>query len=298
MANVPFIINRTAGAAAATGDDLAKQLDAILASSGVDATVELVDGDKLEETISRAAEGKARIAVGGGDGTIAAAAKALAGGSTALALLPLGTLNHLARDLAIPTDLNDAVEVALKGPSKAIDLGNVNGHRFVNNASIGLYPSMVAKREEYRERYGLPKWLASIPAIWSALAALRDFRLELDFGEGPQTVVTPLLFIGNNTYSLEAGQVGLRASLSAGHFSVFAIKRRSRLALTWCGLRAIAGRADLENDFIAIGEWSRLTVASRWQSHDVGIDGELCHLEFPLKFEIEPAVLRVICPAT
>ncbi|MEO6717333.1 MAG: diacylglycerol kinase family protein [Novosphingobium sp.] len=298
MATIPFVINRKAGTAAATGEDLSQQLESILASNGADATVELVDGDKLEEAISRAAKGKARIAIGGGDGTLASAAKALAGSSTAFALLPLGTLNHLARDLSIPADLEQAVELALKGTAKAIDLGNVNGHRFVNNASIGLYPSMVALREEYRDRYGLPKWLASIPAAWSALSQLRDYRLELDFGEGPQWVVTPLLFIGNNTYSLEAGQVGTRASLSEGNFSVFAIKRRSKLALAWCGLRAIAGRADLKNDFVAIGECAQLAVASQWQNHDVGLDGELVNLDFPLDFRIEPAALQVICPAS
>jgi diacylglycerol kinase family enzyme len=120
--------------------------------------------------------------------------------------------------------------------------------------------------------------------------------LELDTGEGPKRLRTPLLFVGNNVYSLEAGQVGTRPSLSDGHFSVFAIKPRGRLALLWFGLRAIFGHANLSNDFTALGVYSQFTITSKRHSIDVGLDGEVCRLEFPLCFKIEPEALRVICP--
>jgi diacylglycerol kinase family enzyme len=300
MDKVPVIINRSGGTAAASGESLHASLELAFTNNGFDASIELVDGSELQQAFAQFADAKMAevklIVVGGGDGTAASAAAALANTPTNMALLPLGTLNHLARDLSIPADLNEAVKLALEGKAKAIDLGNVNGHRFVNNASIGLYPSMVTRREEIRSQHKFPKWFASIFAAASALWHLPQHRLELDTGDGPQRLRTPLLFVGNNVYSLEAGEVGTRPSLSDGHFSVFAIKPRGRLALLWFGLRAIFGHANLSNDFIALGVYSQFTITSQRRSIDVGLDGEVCRLDLPLYFKIEPAALRVICP--
>jgi diacylglycerol kinase family enzyme len=158
MSKLPVIINRAGGSAAASGESLHDSLETAFTNNGGAASIELVDGKGLQQAFAQFSEAK-MIVVGGGDGTAASAAGALAHTPTNLALLPLGTLNHLARDLSIPSDLNDAVKLALKGKAKAIDLGNVNEHRFVNNASIGLYPSMVTRREEIRDRHNLQNGL-------------------------------------------------------------------------------------------------------------------------------------------
>lgn len=295
MPTLPVIVNRTGGSAAASGSRLNDQIGSAFAGQQEDIAIELVDGSQLREAIARAGDA-VKIVVGGGDGSVSSAASELAGKSTALALLPLGTLNHLARDLGIPTELAEAAKLAVHGSPGAIDLGNVNGLRFVNNASIGLYPSIVSLRDSYRARNGWPKWFASIPAALKALMRFRRQDLQIDMGAGPRRVITPLLFVGNNIYSLEAGEVGTRASLSAGLLSVFAVKHSSRLSLIWFAFRAALGGANRSTDFELLGECPQLTVGSARAATDVGIDGEVQRLEFPLKFMIEPGALNVIYP--
>lgn len=294
---IQVLVNRAGGAAAAAGNGLAASLVAAFAAAGAEANVQLLEGSEMCGAIQRAT-GSGRVVVAGGDGTAACAAGAMAGTHAELALLPLGTLNHLARDLSIPPAVEDAAKIAVEGEATPIDLGRVNGHIFVNNASIGLYPFMVRHREGYRARRGWPKWLASIPAAWDALSRLPHHRLRIDMGNGQEPLVTPLLFVGNNVYSLEGGSVGSRASLKDGALSVYAVARRSRLALLWFGVRAILGRVDRDHDFVALGECTSMTVHSRSRSGmvDVGLDGEVRRLCFPLRFEIMPGALRIVSP--
>ena len=291
---LPVIVNRAGGAASASGDKLGDELEAAFAAAGCDIDLQMVEGAELGAAFDKAAEAD-RVVVGGGDGTISSAAGALAGKHAALALLPLGTLNHLARDVGIPADLKEAANLAAHGKVAAIDVAVLNGNRFVNNASIGLYPSMVTLREDLRTRTGLPKWLATVPAGWNVLRRFKQNRLVVDMGKGPQPLTTTMLFVGNNVYSLDAGSVGTRESLCDGLLSVFAVRHRSRLALIWFGLRAALGRADKRSDFVLLGSCERLTVSSHRQEINVGIDGEVECLRFPLEFTIEPGALRVVC---
>jgi diacylglycerol kinase family enzyme len=294
---IPVLVNRAGGAAAAAGESLAESLTAAFAAAGAEANVQFLEGGEMREAIRRAAD-TGRVVVAGGDGTAASAAGTLAGSDSELALLPLGTLNHLARDLSIPPALEDAAKIAVEGTATPIDLGRVNDHIFVNNASIGLYPFMVRHREGYRARRGWPKWLASIPAAWDALSRLPHHRLRIDMGNGQEPLITPLLFVGNNVYSLESGTVGSRASLRDGTLSVYAVARRSRLALLWFGVRAILGRVDRATDFVALGECTSVKVHSHSRSGmvDVGLDGEIRRLSFPLRFEIMPGALHIVSP--
>jgi diacylglycerol kinase family enzyme len=287
------IVNREGGAAAAAGDALAPRLEAAFEAARVDIDLQLVTGDEVFNAV-RAAKG--RVVVAGGDGTMACAAQALKDADLELAILPLGTLNHLARDLGIPGDMAAAASLAAHGAASPVDVAQVNGHRFVNNASIGLYPFMVRNRDDQRDRHGWPKWLATVPAAWAALARLPHHRLRIDMGEGVQELVTPLLFVGNNPYGLDLGKVGTRDSLTDGRLSVFAVARRSRKRLIWFALRALVGKADRAADFVAIGDCEELVVHSRGSSIEIALDGEVRRLDSPLCFKVEPGALRVVIP--
>ena len=98
------------------------------------------------------------IVAGGGDGTIHTIAAVLAGTGVPLGILPLGTLNHFAKDLGIPMELHDAVDVVAAARGVNVDVGEVNGIVFINNSSIGVYPYMVLDRERLRRRRRLQKW--------------------------------------------------------------------------------------------------------------------------------------------
>lgn len=313
---VEVIVNRAGGAAAASGEGLVAEIVAAFDAAGAAAEVRLVDPGAMAGAIRDSARAGGRLVVGGGDGTINCAAQALADGpDTELALLPLGTLNHLARDLGIPAALADAAALAVGGQATPVDVGVVNGHRFVNNASVGLYPFMVRRRDDARERHGLPKWLATLPAASAALARLPHHRLRIDMGEageedaddapprrkrggggGARSLITSLLFVGNNRYELEAGSVGTRASVADGLLSIFAVAHRTRIGLIWFALRTLFGHADRRADFVAIGESERLTVHSSGRSIEIALDGEVCRIASPLRFRVEPGALKIVVP--
>ena len=295
MKTLHVIVNRNGGAAAKMGDMVAGALEKAFAQAGATVRVAALDGKQIPEAIKAVAR-SGRVIVAGGDGTAAGAAQILAGSDTELGLLPLGTLNHLARDIGIPVDLGEAAEVAANGQPVAIDVGEVNGQVFVNNASIGLYPLMVRKREGLRRAKGWPKWLSTLPAAFAVLERLPHHRLRLDWGRGERAIVTPLLFVGNNVYSLDRGEVGKRNTLTDGKLSLYAVARRRRAALIWFAMRALVGRAERSLDFETLGECETLTVSSSSGSIEIALDGELRRMDSPLEFRIRAGALTVITP--
>ncbi len=108
-------------------------------------------GDDLREAAAKAAVDFDVVAAMGGDGTVNAVAGALAGTPTPLLVLPAGTLNHFARDLGLPLDPAEAALLVRDGVRREVDVGEVNGHVFVNNSSIGAYPLTVALRERLQD---------------------------------------------------------------------------------------------------------------------------------------------------
>jgi diacylglycerol kinase family enzyme len=291
----PVVVNRGGGAASRAGDALVGQIEAAFTAAGLTADVHAVDGSDLTATVERLAKSGA-VAIGGGDGTQGCAAAILSKAGAIHGILPLGTRNNLARTLDIPLDLEGAAKVIAAGLSKPIDLSEVNDQTFVNNASIGLYPKMVELREGAQER-GLPKWLAKVPAAWTVLKNLTHRRYRLILDDAAQPVVTPLLFVGNNVYSLDAGKVGTRDALDDGKLSVFAVARTTRWGLVAFAIRTLTGRSNPDTDFAAIGTCEHLTVTSHRRRINLALDGEVMQLETPLRFSVRPAALRVFVPA-
>jgi diacylglycerol kinase family enzyme len=290
----PVVVNRGGGAAFRAGDALVDQIEAAFKAAGLDADVHAVDGSDLTTTIKHLAK-IGEVAIGGGDGTQGCAAAILSKAGATHGVLPLGTRNNLARQLGIPLDLEGAVNVIAAGHTKAIDLSDVNGQTFINNASIGLYPRMVEIREGAQE-LGLPKWLAKVPAAWTVLKNLTHRRYRLILDDAAQPVVTPLLFVGNNVYSLDPGKVGTRDALDDGKLSVFAVAKSTRLGLVGFALRTLIGKSNAERDFAAIGTCKTLTVNTGRRHISIALDGEVMKLATPLKFSIRPGALTVFVP--
>jgi diacylglycerol kinase family enzyme len=290
-AALPVVINRSGGTAASLGEKLPDQIRAAFAAAGSEIDLHLVDGAEIAQTV--ASLSAPVIAVGGGDGTQGAAAAQLSSSGQTLAVLPLGTRNHLARQLAIPLDLPAAAKVAVSGSTQVIDLARCNQRVFVNNASIGLYTRFVRERE----RLWGPKWLGTIPATWFVLRRFRSRPLCLAIDGRRQTLRTPLLFVGNNRYSLDRGRVGERESLTDGVLSVFAVERKLPLALVAFALRVLAGIADTERDFAELSDARELVVEGAGRI-EVAFDGEVEVMELPLTFSIMPRALKVSVPAS
>lgn len=288
---LPVIVNAAGGTASRAGEGLPEQLEATFAAAGQAIALELVDGEGLPAALRKHATAR-RIAVGGGDGTLATAAGAISRGAGELAILPLGTRNHFARQLGIPLALNDAAALAAQGAARLVDLAEADGRVFINNLSAGAYVELVRRREASR----LPKLLATLPATWLTLRMLRSRRFELAIDGERSIVATPLLFVGNNRYEVEEGRPGERAALDDGMLSLFAVAPLSRTALVTAALRTLVARPRMHRDFCLDRTAQGVRIDGPGASLDVALDGEPVRFDLPLTIRIVPRALAVVSP--
>ena len=293
MARVPVLINRQGGAAS-RDPKIAETVTKALQDAGVEADVELIGGGDCAVRCTAIAERGDELAiVGGGDGTISAAAAALAGSKTKLGILPLGTLNHFARDLGIPADLGEAAKLIASGRSRQVDVAEMNEHIFINNSAIGLYPLMVIDRDLQRKRLGRSKKLAMIVASVRTLARFGHQRLTLTVNDEKERVDTPLLFVGNNDYRIDLGAPGQRESLEDGQLCVMVMRKKTRRGLIAASVRALFNRTR-DDDMEKIEGVERLRVATGRSRLTVSLDGEVVAAAPPLDYKIRKGALRVI----
>lgn len=273
-----------------------EHVSAGLLALGVTAEVREVPGPAIAEAARMAAAECDAVVLGGGDGTMSAGAGALAGGATPMGLLPMGTLNHFARDLGIPQDLDAALAVIAAGHVRRVDVGEANGRVFVNNTSIGLYPEAVRAREKLREESGTGKWTAMTRGALATLLDMPVPRVILHLEGGAVRVTTPMVFVGNNRYEMSLFSPGTRASLEGGELWLYVARGQTRLGVLGLALHALLGRLDQARDFLALG-LSEFVIEDRRQVVRVAFDGEVCAVPSPVVYRIRPRDLPVIVPA-
>jgi YegS/Rv2252/BmrU family lipid kinase len=283
------ILNRNKRAAA--------EVQAALDAVGIKASIESVDGAAIERRARAALERGAKlIIVGGGDGSVSAVAQAMAGRDASLGILPLGTLNHLARDLGLPFDLPDAAAAIANGKPRTIDIAEVNRRTFVNNAAIGLYPLMVLDREAQQKRLGRSKRLAMLVASLRTMVRFHHQRLTLSGDGGEERVDTPLLFVGNNDYRLAMPGAGQREQLDGGRLCVLVLRKKGLPGFLAAVARALLG-IPREDDMVRLDHVEQLRVGSGRSSITLALDGETIEMTPPLDFRIRKQALKVIVPA-
>jgi diacylglycerol kinase family enzyme len=301
------LVNAAAGAVAsgrpvaetsATEPPALSRLQEAVRQAGLQGEVVPVDPTEFPGAVARAAAAADidAVCVAGGDGTVNAAASVMAGSDKPLGVVPLGTLNHFARDLGLPADLEGALAAIAAGHWRDVDVGEVNGRVFVNNCSMGLYPEAVRGREERRDR-GAPKWPAMMQAMRDALASLPLLRLTLRTDDRTMRVATPLLMVGNNRYQTDLLRLGQRESLDEGLLWVYLTKSTGARGVLKLGLRALAGRLEQTRDFESLCTTSLQVDDRRLRRRlPVAVDGELAELTPPLLLRSRPRGLRVLAP--
>jgi YegS/Rv2252/BmrU family lipid kinase len=292
--DVAIILNP--GSGRGSGDELAARLIQLFATAGREATVLAAGrGRSVTDQARRAVADGCRTAVAaGGDGTVNAVASALVGADDVpLGVLPLGTLNHFAKDLGIPLDLEPAVRLITQGVRRQVDVGEVNGAVFVNNSSIGVYPRIVALRSR-RQATGMGKWIA---ALWASLTVLRRrpfMGVRIRTAEETLLRRTPFVFVGNNEYRMAGIRAASRESLTGGRLAVYVMhaeRRRSLLLLGWrVLLRGVERVPELE--LFPVEE----AVIETRRRVSVALDGEVRAMTPPLTYRIRPLALTVIAP--
>jgi YegS/Rv2252/BmrU family lipid kinase len=288
------IVNASSGAGVRA--EVRQRLVDAFEAAGAPARISLAAaGADLVRLAHSAAHGDAKTVVaGGGDGTMSSVAAALIGSDKTLGVLPLGTMNHFAKDLGIPLDVEGAVRTIVAGQAVRVDVGDVNGRIFLNNSSLGLYPRVIRERER-QQRLGWGKWPAY---VWAALAVLRRYpflqiRLSVDGKE--RAGRTPFLFVGNNEYETDRLTIGSRNSLDRGQLSIYAASHTGRLGLVRLALRALLGGLRQDRDLLAFAA-ADLRVDTRRKRVRVALDGEVVVMEPPLHYRVRPKALRVLAP--
>jgi diacylglycerol kinase family enzyme len=296
MGWIAIVLNDSSGSG--DGESTARRLEKIFAEAGRESRITVAtSGSEIRDHAQRALrDGCELLVAGGGDGTINTVASLLVGGDIPLGVLPLGTLNHFAKDLGIPLELEEAARVVLDGVVCRVDVGEVNGRLFLNNSSLGVYPAIVRLRERYRAS-GLGKWIA---AFWAGLAVLRRspfMAVRLIIEEQKVVRRTPFVLVGNNEYRMEGLHAGSRDSLVRRQLAVYILDAERRTGLVRLALQVLLKGVEQvkELELIAVPE---ATIETRRRHLQVALDGEVVPLESPLAYRIRPESLQVCVPAT
>lgn len=272
---------------------------AAIERAAVDAGLELVHVTRDVDIAARIRErlrlGRALIIAAGGDGTINHVVQPLIHNPDAtLGVIPVGTYNHFARDLGIPLDWREALRIALSGTTRVVDAARVNDRFFVNNLSMGLYPELVARREERGRDY--PRWKARLYAFYMTLSKYPHVTFTVETEHHQEVIRSHVFMISNNSYDLS--RIGIdapRAALDEGRLSLYWLPHISRWALTKFGAHFLAGRVHGTPGFRSF-KTSRAKVQCRKKVLHVGIDGEVFDLPTPLTITIAPQSLQVRAP--
>lgn len=248
--------------------------------------------ESLPPLISRMADQVDRVVIGGGDGTLNAAAPALRSSGLPLGIVPLGTANDLARTLGIPTDPVAAAQVIAAGRTTRIDLGEVNGQPFFNVASIGFGADLAdALTRDSKRRWGP---LGYAVAALRLLRRMRPFTTEIVHGGASQISRTVHIAVGNGRHYGGGMTVEAAARIDDGRLHVFSLEVASMWRLLqmlpalrsgrhqpWSEIRTLAGE--------------EIEIRTR-RPRSVNTDGEIT-TRTPARFRVLPGVITVFVSA-
>ncbi|KAF0224775.1 MAG: sphingosine kinase and enzyme related to diacylglycerol [Rhodospirillaceae bacterium] len=235
------------------------------------------------------------IIIGGGDGTFLTAILAGLGNDKPVGLLPLGTLNLLARDLGLPIDPLAASQALASSRVAEIDLAEVNGLPFAIWASLGMHPRVVRRRDKLQAE-GLSKWRAFALAALRALRRYPLMQVDITIDGHTTSMTTPIVVISNNAWAETPLPLPpSRASLDRGELMVHVAKTTSRGGLLWLALNALVGRWRV-NRLLEIFSAEQVVVTGRKSRMMLSLDGEVTVLRAPLVFRSHPKSLRVLVP--
>jgi diacylglycerol kinase family enzyme len=239
--------------------------------------------------------GMRTFVVAGGDGSVHHVAQALVNTEGVLGVVPVGSVNHLARDLEVPIgDWRAAFEIAIKGEIRQIDVGRVNGRYFINSVMLGLYPSISEFRERFRSINN--RWSAYVKAARLALRHFPHVTLVLEHDGRMETLRTQMFVVAVNAYDLSTvGMVAPKTTLHDGRLSIYSLSFMSRTQFVRAAAKYFRGKIVDVPGFRAI-RTAQLRVDTGRGKLRVSLDGELTEMQTPLQIAAVPSSLLVRAP--
>jgi diacylglycerol kinase family enzyme len=293
MRGITVIVNRRSGTST---DESRAKVAAAFARAGLQPRMIVVDGDKIRGAAEAAAAAGHAIVAAGGDGTVSTVAAVAVATGVTFGVIPLGTLNHFARDAGIPLDVDAAVAAIAGGHVVALDTGELNGRTFVNNASVGFYARIVRARQ-LEQRRGHRKWIALAIGLMREARRFSQMTVRMTIDGRPVVRTTPFVFVGNGEYLDDGPGIGGRSAITAGHLWIAVAPECGRLQMLRLVVRAIAGR--LAED-VRLEEFRGLdvTIEPRGPMGGVAVDGELSPAKPPFSCACRPAALHTLLPSS
>lgn len=250
-----------------------------------------------EHATQMARENDGIVVAVGGDGTLNAVCQSVVGQGVPFGILPQGTFNYFGRAHGISQNTEQAIEALLNARIEPISVGELNGHYFLVNASLGLYPRLLEDREVFKQRYGRSR----LVALWSAVVTLakahRQLQVVLEHGGQAQQLRTPTLVVFNNALQLE--HVGLQPQVAPhiDHLIATTARPVGTLALYGLLVRGLLSRMGDAENVNSFG-FETLTVRTDRPSKrvKVAMDGEIFHMHTPLTFRLAAHALPLLIP--
>jgi len=290
---IVVILNASAGTAAGH-EHIGSELADLFRAAGCNARILVLRPGQDPTDAARDASAQASIVVAaGGDGTVGGVAGGVVNSRASLGIVPLGTLNHFAKDLHIPLDLREAVAVIAGGHRLRVDVGQVNDRVFVNNSSIGVYPDIVHEREAL-QRQGRSKWLAMAMATIRVLRHYRGVSVRMAVDGRQRNWQTPFVLIGNNEYEIDGIRLGTRARLDQGGLFIHLAPRAGASDLPMLFAKALVKRARQSGAFEIVAATEVTIDTRRGGPLLVAVDGEVARMTTPLRYRTCPLALQVI----
>jgi diacylglycerol kinase family enzyme len=280
-------------------EDRADRLRRHFAEAGLEADIHPVGHGRSPADAAHAAlaSGAETVVAAGGDGTVSGVADALVAAPrpARLGVVPLGTFNYFARGLGLPLDEEQAIAVIKGGHLQDVRPGSVNDKVFLNNMSLGLYPSILERREGIYARWGRSR----LAAYWSVALALagmqRPMHLSLTLDGRTQRLRTPLLFVARSAFQLETYNLEGAEAVRAGGLAIFAARGTRRRDLARAALGLVRGKPQ-RGDHFALGTARRLVIGTGRRRSLVARDGEREWMEAPLRVAPARRALDVHVP--
>ena len=298
-----LIYNKKSGFHAANKDEVYEQLVADLSTAGFEIQSfelsECMNFDQMMQDIllrHRQAENVGVVVAAGGDGTLNAVASKLMGTDIPMGILPLGTFNYVARVLNIPLDLLDAAKAIGEGQPRSVHVAQLNQHIYLNNASLGLYPLFIQKREQFNKHFGRFPLHAYTSALDVLIRDRKDLKLEVEVDGQRYPVKTPLIFFGNNQLQLAEMKLRIAEAAEAGKVAGVVVAKSDKRTLFKTLWQLIKGNLDQASDVYSFAA-DEVIVHSKRNKLTVAVDGEIVTMTPPLKITVRKHALNVMVPA-
>jgi YegS/Rv2252/BmrU family lipid kinase len=263
-------------------------LDAARAEFRVQRTRGLEHG--VEQALGAVEAGELPVVMSG-DGLIGAVGGAMAGAETPLGIVPGGRGNDLARVLGIPTEPEAAVAVLLAGASRRIDVGEVNGERFLGIVSVGFDSEANRRANEARLVRGN---LVYAYAAIRTLLGWKPARFTVRVGGESRRFSGYSISVANSRAFGGGMYIAPDARLDDGEFDIVSVGAVSKLRFVG-NLPKVFKGTHVEDDEVQVFRAPHLELSAS-RPFPVYADGE--HLtELPASLRVLPRALSVLAPA-